>query len=1440
MSEIREKNGSTRLSKKVGWRAKKALLALFLSIILIISDLPVSILTSIFGKDNSITEEIYGLREVKAAPSKLIVFGQEINDLHGKTSINVNGRPYAAYKNGVLNILRSYSGAGFDVDTDGDATPDINTCIYAEGDLIIELGTSESSLGVRATIDNTKDSFKELYGIYVKGNLTVVNATANLTKAKKMELNIKCSGTAAEQSAGIYAESFTMPVTTLRSADEVTVSANGASVEITESAPLEARYSYGICAENRYVQDAGTVWAVGGNISGSPRTYRRNSYGLFSKDMSMTGGNLNATGGIVSGAESGVSEALHSIGLGIAFKDKSALGPNMTIDTVGEETGNMQISGGSITATGGTVIRNESGSATSIACISHTENSSFSSCKAVFKGGDLGDELYTNSKGFLATGNVTVNQGAQLSAVTGTHGKAVYHTAFICRKKLDVFGGSIEAYSNGGSLTSVSMELRSALVRKNSDAYIRAEAAPSVLGETENNTQNTNESYAIRVGAVVEDMDPFFIIEEESGAEIWAIATREVGGPRYRSGALYIDCPADIASGKIHAILKASKYKSMVIGGALVKPAMNTGDVLNIHGGEIELCAEGGNNGFNVDTACVTSGLLLINNLENTSYTPVSVTGGKVHITTTGANAAGINNAVASATSPLTYELHGEDLTIESEWKAVDDSSNVGILDCSIVKDGDDALDESVFGMSEFETVTGFRAVSGIKEAPTIEDIYRMYHYEAAGEVDINESFADVLPKDAGEVRYIAGEAKAENKDGEASVATGINSFEVNSTNGAVNANVSLTADSINDVITLPVSIRSEGYKPVSLNLIITITDKEVTEVNISGDRRKQYGDADFTLTAEAENAGDDPSVSWESSNTSVATIDADGKVSIKGAGTAKIRADYISDSHFGIGAMTLTVDPRQVRLVNPGVSDKVYDGTRDAEVNTPLEIEGVLEADVSKISVVPGRQLFADKNAGSNKDVYFDNYKLGPGSGGDASANYVLELPANVKANISPKAVTATVTAVDREYEKNNLTVALTAGTLNGVIYGDIVSVDLSEAVGTMADDAAGENKAVTVNGVKLSGADAANYTLTSQPEGVTVSIGAAAHVHEWGEWIIIKEPTATEKGLKRRVCRTDASHVEEEEIPVKSEPESEPEPEEPVHAHAMVHHENVAATEESEGSIEYWACSECGKLFKDAEGKTEISLADTVIPKLPDPTTVLQRKQTESVTEDINGMPVSVSLNLAYPEAVSWTGARITKSQLEALSEKDGIVKANFTGLEEALKGKMKEGTDVSKLVTVTCKPSKDKNAGTKGYFTLKVRLNSKAVKRANIKGADKKALNALVKKLNEQQKDVKYEYDIVPIKLSEAESITIKAKLKKGSLQLDEQNKLKGLKSVKIKVQIKGLKKAKSFNYSAKKAGNMFAINVTDAEAKTAELSAMPGKGFKGSRSGITITK
>ena len=54
------------------------------------------------------------------------------------------------------------------------------------------------------------------------------------------------------------------------------------------------------------------------------------------------------------------------------------------------------------------------------------------------------------------------------------------------------------------------------------------------------------------------------------------------------------------------------------------------------------------------------------------------------------------------------------------------------------------------------------------------------------------------------------------------------------------------------------------------------------------------------------------------------------------------------------------------------------------------------------------------------------------------------------------------------------------------------------------------------------------------------------------------------------------------------------------PAIAHSLTKVDATQASETKEGNIEYYICGDCKKAFLDAEGKTEISLEDTVLPKV------------------------------------------------------------------------------------------------------------------------------------------------------------------------------------------------------------------------------------------------
>ncbi|NML48472.1 filamentous hemagglutinin N-terminal domain-containing protein [Ramlibacter sp. G-1-2-2] len=185
-----------------------------------------------------------------------------------------------------------------------------------------------------------------------------------------------------------------------------------------------------------------------------------------------------------------------------------------------------------------------------------------------------------------------------------------------------------------------------------------------------------------------------------------------------------------------------------------------------------------------------------------------------------------------------------------------------------------------------------------------------------------------------------------------------------------------------------------------------------------------------------------------------------------------------------------LTASIAQASLTVSGVTaqDKVYDTTATASLNTgAASLVGLLAGDAVSVSGLSGG--FADKNAGTNKAVTVSGAALG---GADAG-NYTVSNPTGLTASITPASLTVSgVTAQDKVYDRTVTASLDTAGmTLAGVLAGD--SVNVSGLAGSFADKNAGTNKAVSVNGATLGGADAGNYTV-SNPSGLTASITPAA----------------------------------------------------------------------------------------------------------------------------------------------------------------------------------------------------------------------------------------------------------------------------------------------------------------------------------------------------------
>ena len=139
------------------------------------------------------------------------------------------------------------------------------------------------------------------------------------------------------------------------------------------------------------------------------------------------------------------------------------------------------------------------------------------------------------------------------------------------------------------------------------------------------------------------------------------------------------------------------------------------------------------------------------------------------------------------------------------------------------------------------------------------------------------------------------------------------------------NTNITATEDE-----TYTVTIAATNYKDITATLTFHPTDKLVQDgfKFENGSVTKTYGDEDFTLTTTGKVEGS--TVTYESSKPEVATVDADGKVTIKGAGTAVItaKASATEDYDEAAATCTLTVEKKPIAIPTADATVFTYNGT--------------------------------------------------------------------------------------------------------------------------------------------------------------------------------------------------------------------------------------------------------------------------------------------------------------------------------------------------------------------------------------------------------------------------------------------------------------------------------------------------------------------------------
>jgi len=197
-----------------------------------------------------------------------------------------------------------------------------------------------------------------------------------------------------------------------------------------------------------------------------------------------------------------------------------------------------------------------------------------------------------------------------------------------------------------------------------------------------------------------------------------------------------------------------------------------------------------------------------------------------------------------------------------------------------------------------------------------------------------------------------------------------------------------------------------------------------------------------------------------------------------------------------GTGSTTADITPRAITPTYAGGS-RVYDGGTAAPVTGSAS--GFVVGDSVTLSETAVFSGAGSRNAGIGKPITISGISL---SGGDAFNYSLTTTGASTTGTITPKALTLIgltgVSASDRIYD-GTLSVSVNisgTGTIGidtaDIVAGDdvgIVAPSVGATTGTLLSKNVGNNKPLTVDGLGLTGAHAANYTVTAA-SGLTVNI--------------------------------------------------------------------------------------------------------------------------------------------------------------------------------------------------------------------------------------------------------------------------------------------------------------------------------------------------------------
>ncbi|WP_298223862.1 YDG domain-containing protein, partial [Flavobacterium sp.] len=492
-----------------------------------------------------------------------------------------------------------------------------------------------------------------------------------------------------------------------------------------------------------------------------------------------------------------------------------------------------------------------------------------------------------------------------------------------------------------------------------------------------------------------------------------------------------------VANNKVY-----NRTTAATISGATLSATVN-GDIITISGG-------GSFADFNVGTAKPVTAALTLSGTNASSYTLTQPTGLTADITAKDLTIAGASannkvydgNTSATLSGTLTGVIAPDDVSLNAS--AFFDSAAAGT---AIPVTSTSTLSGADVANYNLVEVTGLVADITPKQLTVASATAQNKVFDGNTNAIITGTLVGVVAPD--DVTFVGTGTFAT-----AAVGTGI----------AVTSTSTIVGDIANYTLLQPTGLTAN----ITAATLVpqTITFNPLADV--------VYGSGTFNLTATSDSG---LTVSYTSSNPSVATV-LGNVVTVVGVGSTTITASQAGDSIYDAATpvdQNLNVTPKAL-TVTATADNKVYDGTYNATITGTLN--GVVGADVVTFNGIGG---FDTLDAGTGINVTSFSTL-----GGAQASNYTLTQPTGLTANITPKDLTVIGAAAANKVYDGTTAATINGSTLLGIVGSDDVTV---VGTGTFATKNVGNGIAVT-GALTLAGTQAANYTLLTQPTGLTANI--------------------------------------------------------------------------------------------------------------------------------------------------------------------------------------------------------------------------------------------------------------------------------------------------------------------------------------------------------------